>query len=145
VGTIENYWKANMDLLGRHPRLDLFNKYWPVYAANFNTPPGCVVGSTLDNSLLSEGAHVFVSTIKNSILGRAVKIEEGCLIEDSIIMDYTVVRKNSRIRRAVIDRFNVINKNSSVGFDKAKDSRDYYRDPSGIVVVRRGLRKETYY
>jgi len=43
--------------------------------------------------LLAEGAHVFNSKLKNSILGRGVKIEEGCEIKDSIIMDFTIVNQ----------------------------------------------------
>jgi len=145
VGNIESYWQANMDLLGRHPKLDLFNKSWPIYATDYNTPPGCIVGSQIDNALIADGAHVFESKIKNSLIGRGVKIEEGCEIEDSIIMDFSVIKRHSRIKRAIVDRFNTVEKNSFIGFNRASDSKKYYLDNSGIVVLKRGSRKELYW
>ncbi|HEX4835265.1 MAG TPA: sugar phosphate nucleotidyltransferase, partial [bacterium] len=35
VGTIEAYWRANMDLLGESPALDLDNPRWPILAPPF--------------------------------------------------------------------------------------------------------------
>jgi len=142
VGTIASYWSSNMDLLGRHPRLDLFNKSWPIYTSDLNIPPSCFVSARLDNVLTGEGTHVFSSSVKNSILGRGVKIEEGCSIEDSIIMDFTIVGKGSRIRKTIVDRFNLLEVGTTIGFDLAADAKKYHLDKTcGIVVVKRGSRK----
>src|SRR3989449_2235110 len=43
-------------------------------------------------------------SIRNSILGRSVWVNEGAVIEDSIIMDHTTVGKGARVRRAIVDR-----------------------------------------
>ncbi|MCF7907527.1 MAG: glucose-1-phosphate adenylyltransferase [Candidatus Omnitrophica bacterium] len=144
VGSVYSYWQANMDLLGRHPVLDLDNRQWPIYTSNFDCPPAYTIGSTIENSLLCEGVKVYGSTIRNSILGRSVKIDDGCLIEDSIVMDFTHIKKTSSIKRSIVDRFNTIPAGTKIGYDSRGDSKKYHLDSSGIVVVKRGSRNVSY-
>ena len=82
------------------------------------------------------------ATIRNSILGRSVWVNEGALIEDSIVMDHTTVGKGARLRRAIVDRFNIIPADAEVGHDLGADRQRYHVDPSGLVVVPRGGRRE---
>jgi len=140
VGSVCSYWQANMDLLGKTPVLDLDNRHWPIYASNLNCPGAYTIGAKIENSIICEGAKIFGSSIKNSIIGRSVVVEEGCEIEDSIIMDFTQIKKHSRIRKAIIDRFNIIAQNKTIGYSPDKDRKKYHLDPSGIVVVGRGSR-----
>jgi len=144
VGSISSYWQANMDLLGKTPVLDLDNRHWPIYASNLNCPGAYTIDSKIENSIICEGTKVFGSTIKNSILGRAVVVEEGCSIEDSVIMDFTRIKKSVRIRRAIIDRYNVIPQGKVIGHNPDQDKKKYYLDPSGIVVVGRGSRSTEF-
>jgi len=144
VGTIEQYWQANMDLLGRTPKLDLDNPSWPIYASNLYSPPSYIFNSTVDNSLLCEGTKVYGSNVKNSIIGRDVIIEEDCQIQDSIIMDFTVIGKHSKIKRAIVDRCNVIEQNTSIGLNHEQDVKKYVVDDCGIVILKRGSRKADY-
>ncbi|MDP2923185.1 MAG: glucose-1-phosphate adenylyltransferase [Candidatus Omnitrophota bacterium] len=145
VGAIASYWQANMDILGNGPKLDLDNPDWPIYASNLDCPPAYIAASEIENSLICEGTKVYGSKIKNSILGRAVKVEANCIIEDSIIMDFTHIKKSSYIKRAIVDRFNIISENSRIGYNKEDDRKNYYLDSSGIVVAKRGSRKAFYY
>ncbi|MCF7916724.1 MAG: glucose-1-phosphate adenylyltransferase [Candidatus Omnitrophica bacterium] len=138
VGTIESYWKANMELLGGRTILDLNNRSWPIYASHLDTPPATIFDSKIENSLICEGSKVSGSKIKNSIIGRSVSIQKGCKIEDSIIMDFSVVGSSTYIKKAIIDRFNFIPKDVRIGYSAQKDAKDYHLDKSGIVVVRRG-------
>jgi glucose-1-phosphate adenylyltransferase len=145
VGSISSYWQANMDILGEKPKLALDNPQWPIYASNLECPPAYISGSEIENSLIAEGAQVRNSKIKNSILGRSVKVEQNCVIEDSIIMDFTHIRKSSHLKRVIVDRFNTVSENSRMGYHKDKDKEKYFVDTSGIVVVERGSRKAFYY
>jgi len=145
VGTISSYWQTNMDLLGQEPKLDLDNQDWPIYASNLDSPPAHIIGSEIENSLVCEGSKVDGSKIKNSIIGRAVNIEPGCLIEDSVIMDFTHIHKGSHVKKTIIDRFNIIAKDSRIGYNRKEDSKKYVCDSSGITVVRRGSRKAFYF
>lgn len=140
VGSIASYWQANMDLLGRKPCLNLDNRYWPIYASNLYCPGTYTTDAKIQNSIICEGTKIFGSTIKNSIIGRSVIIEDGCFIEDSIIMDFTWIKKSCRIRKTIVDRFNTVPARKTIGYNAASDEKTYHCDPSGIVVVARGLR-----
>ena len=135
VGTIDAYWEAHMDLLGESPRFDLDNRYWPVQPARF-------IGAEVDNAQVGEASLVKRAVIRNSILGRSVWVNEGTVIEDSIVMDHTTVGKGARLRRAIIDRFNIIPADTEIGVDPARDRRRFHVEPSGLVVVPRGGRRE---
>jgi glucose-1-phosphate adenylyltransferase len=142
VGTIESYWDAHMDLLGESPRFDLDNRYWPVRTGQHPGPAARFIGSDLDNVQVAEGSLVKRATLRNSILGRSVWVNEGAVIEDSIIMDHTTVGKGARLRRAIVDRFNIIAADTEIGFDREADRRRFHVDGSGLVVVPRGGRRE---
>jgi glucose-1-phosphate adenylyltransferase len=57
-------------------------------------------------------------------------------------MDHTTVGKGAHLRRAIIDRFNIIPADVEIGHDPAADRRSYHVDASGLVVVPRGGRRE---
>lgn len=145
VGTIENYWRANMDLLGEFPKLNLNNEAWPIYASNLDTPPAYLESSEVTNSLVCEGTRIRKSKVYNSIIGRAVKIEENCEIRDSIIMDFTTIKRNTKIKRAIVDRFNIIPRNTTIGYNRDQDAKKYFVDVSGITVLKRGARQAFYW
>jgi len=142
VGTLSSYWEAHMDLLGESPRFDLDNQYWPVRTGSHPGPPARFIGSDVDNAHVGEASLVKRATIRNSILGRSVWVNEGATIEDSIVMDHTTVGKGAHLKRAIVDRFNIIPADSEIGVDPVIDRRRHYVDPSGIVVVPRGGRRE---
>ncbi len=141
VGTLEAYWQAHMDLLGESPRFDLDNREWPIRSAHHPGPPARFLGADVDNAHVAEGSLVKRATIRNSILGRGVWVNEGAVIEDSIIMDHTTVGKGARIRRAIIDRYNIVPAGAEIGLDPAADRRRWYVDDSGLVVLPRGGRR----
>jgi len=142
VGTIASYWEAHMDLLGESPRFDLDNRSWPIRSAHHPGPAARFIGSDIDNAQIGEACLLKRATIRNSILGRSVWVNEGAVIEDSIVMDHTTVGKGARLRRAIVDRFNIIPADGEIGLDAAADRRAYHVDASGLVVVPRGGRRE---
>jgi glucose-1-phosphate adenylyltransferase len=142
VGTIDAYWQAHMDLLGEAPRFDLDNRDWPVRTGYHPGPPARFIGADVDNAQVAEGSLIKRATIRNSILGRSVWVNEGAVIEDSIVMDHTTVGKGARLRRAIVDRFNIIPADAEIGLDPTTDRRLYHVDASGLVVVPRGGRRE---
>ena len=89
-----------------------------------------------------EGSLVVRATIRNSILGRGVWVNEGAVIEDSIVMDFTSVGKGAHVRRCIVDRYNIIPAGQQLGLDPAADRERYRVDASGLVVVPRGGRRE---
>jgi glucose-1-phosphate adenylyltransferase len=142
VGTIGAYWDAHMDLLGESPRFDLDNRYWPIRTGQHPGPAARFIGSDVDNAQVGEASLIKRATIRNSILGRSVWVNEGAVVEDSIVMDHTTVGKGARLRRVIVDRFNIIPADTEVGLDTAADRRRFHVDASGLVVVPRGGRRD---
>ena len=138
VGTIESLWDAHMDLLGAKPKFDLSNSQWRIMSGRYDGPPAKVFGGQLEDVLLGDGCVVKDARLKRSILGRGVELGEGCVVEDSIIMDFTKIQPGAKLKRVIVDRFNVIPAKEAIGLDPDKDAQKYYMDPSGIVVLPRG-------
>ncbi len=138
VGTIEALWESHMDLLGPRPRFDLNNPQWKILSGRYDGPPAKLFGGQLDDALVGDGCIVKDAKLKRSILGRGVEIGDGCVIEDSILMDFVKVQPGAKLKRVIVDRFNMIPAKESIGHDADKDAQKYYLDPSGIVVLPRG-------
>jgi len=137
VGTIRAYWQAHMDLLGPEPLFDLDNPHWPIYTYAYPGPSARVISGEVEDSLLGEGSVVRGGKVYRSILGRGVRVEEA-VIEDSIIMDFTVVDRGAHLRKVIVDRFNHIEPGTRIGLDPERDAPRYFVDGSGIVVIPRG-------
>jgi glucose-1-phosphate adenylyltransferase len=142
VGELDAYWRAHMDLLGEAPVFDLDNRRWPIHAGRYDGPPARIIGGEFEDAQVGEGALVVRATIRKSILGRGVWVNEGAVVEDSIVMDFTSVGKGAHLRRAIVDRYNIIPAGQHLGLDPAADREHYRVDPSGLVVIPRGGRRE---
>ena len=136
VGTIETYWQAHMDLLGRTPKLDLANPQWPIHTAAYRGPSARVIVGTIEDSLLGEGCIVEDALIRRSILGRGVRVLPGAEVEESVVMDHTTIGAGARLRRVIADRFNLIPDGARIGLEPA-EPRQGSADP-GITVLPRG-------
>ncbi len=139
VGTIESFWQTHMDMLGPKPKLDLNNTRWPIHSGRINIPPAKVLGAEIHDSMAGNGCILHNSVIKRSILGRGVIVHEKCSIEDCIIMDFCEIKPGTKLKRVIIDRFNSIGPKTTIGFDPESDAQHHYIDPSGIVVLPRGV------
>ena len=123
VGTLQAYWEANMDLHNALPELDLYNPLWPIRSAPTYLPSAKFVHNEKDrvgkaiNSVIAEGSIVSGGTVINSVLGCNVKVNSWALVEDSVIMDDVQIGRNARIRRAIIDKRNVIGEGETIGYD----------------------------
>jgi glucose-1-phosphate adenylyltransferase len=78
--------------------------------------------------------------IRNSVIRHEVMIEPDVDIEDCIIMDYSFIGSGSRLRRAIIGRYNLIEPATVIGYLPTSDRQRYPISPSGIVVVPKGSR-----
>jgi glucose-1-phosphate adenylyltransferase len=141
VGTVDAYWAANMDLRAVRPSLNLYNHQWPLRTAGYSDPPVKFAfdeegrrGQAMD-SVVAGGTILSGGTVRNSIIGRYVRVHAGVLIEDSIVFDYCDIGRRARIRRAIIDKNVTIPEDAVIGYDLEKDRQDHYVTESGIVVV----------
>ena len=141
VGNICTYWHAHQDLLGLKPRFDLFNPFWPIRSSHYDGPTARIVKGSVKNSSIGAGAIVYGGRIKNSVVRREVVIEEDVELEGCIIMDYVMIKRGSRLRGVIVDRYNIIDENTRIGFNRNADKANYYVDgASDLVVVSKGRR-----
>jgi glucose-1-phosphate adenylyltransferase len=115
VGTIESLWEANMDLLGKNPAFNLFDKGWRIFYRH-NAEPPHKVGSSgkVKNSMLTEGC-VVNGEVVGSVLSNSVTIEEGAYVKDCVILGDVTVKKGARVEYSIIDHDCVIGENAVVG------------------------------
>ena len=135
VGALDAYYAANMDTLGDKPKLHLFNPRWPILSSAYHGPAANVLRGEIENSHIGAGSLVRGAAVRNSIIRREVLLEEDVEVEDSIIMDYCVLRRGTRVRRAIIDRYNVIEPGERIGYDAELDRARGHVTESGIVAL----------
>lgn len=119
VGTVTSLWEANMDLLGDKPVLDLNDPQFKVYSRNEPLPPS-YIGETgkFVNSIMTTGCEIF-GTVINSVIGEGVKIEEGAVVENSVVMQGARIGKNVKISYGMIDEDVVVRENAVIGDDNS--------------------------
>src|SRR3989449_574050 len=83
-----------------------------------------------DHPRAAHASHANGATLPNSILGGSVGVTGGAVTEDSTVRDPTSVGKGARLRRAIIDRFNIIPADAEIGHDLDTDRRRYHVDAS---------------
>lgn len=138
VGTIDAYYAAHRDAMGEQPRFKLFNPQWVVNSSNYQGPSARILSGHIENTALGPGSLIRGASVRNSILRREVIVEKDVEIDDCIIMDHSVIRRGSRLRRVIIDRYNTIEPNTRIGFDAAADRARYHVSEGGVVVLPKG-------
>jgi glucose-1-phosphate adenylyltransferase len=145
VGTIDAYYEANMDARAVEPELNLYNREWPLITAGYSDPPAKFVfdqegrrGKAID-SVVSGGTIFSGGVVRNSVVGRYVRVHSGALVEDSIIFDNCDIGRRARIRRAILDKNVRVPEDAVIGYDLEADRRHHHVTESGIVVVE-GIR-----
>lgn len=141
VGTLDAYYEAQMDLKSISPALNLYNREWPVRTASLADPPAKVAFDDADrkgrviDSIMSGGCIITGSQVKNSVLGRYVRIHSYSEIEECVVLDNVEIGRRSKIRRAIIGKNLRLPPDTVIGFDAEEDAKRYHVTESGIVVV----------
>lgn len=145
VGTLEAYWKANLDLASVTPELDMYDQLWPIRTHMESLPPAKFVqdrsgshGMTL-NSLVSGGCIISGSVVVQSVLFPRVRVNSFCNIDSSVLLPDVNIGRSCRLRRCVIDRACVLPEGMVIGENAQEDARRFYRSEEGIVLVTREM------
>lgn len=160
IGTIRAFYDANIGLV-KYPRpsFSFFHPTMPVYTRQRFLPPCKFVNSELVESMVSEGCIINKAKIQKSVLGVRTFVDEGCEIQESLVMglDYYEspderarlideggipmgIGRNTIIKRAIIDKNARVGRNVKIinakGVDEDKEHEQegwYIRD--GIVII----------
>jgi len=115
VGTIESYWRANLDLLSDHPGINLYDRPWLIYTKSEERAPALIgPDARVERSMISHGC-VIHGSVSHSVLSPGVVIEAGAVVRDSIVMFDTIVRQGATLDRAIVDKDCEIGRGTVVG------------------------------
>ena len=109
-----------------------------INSSNYQGPSARILSGHIENTALGPGSLIRGASVRNSILRREVIVEKDVEIDDCIIMDHSVIRRGSRLKRVIVDRYNTIAPNTQIGFDPAADKARYHVSEGGIVVLPKG-------
>ena len=147
VGTLDAYWNANMDLTGLDPYFNLYGRRWPIHTYQMPAPPakfvfanerrdGFRVGKALD-SIVAPGCIVS-GIVRDCVLAYHVVVRSWATVEESVIMDKVVVGRHCKIKKAIIDKDNILPEGLEIGYHPVEDRKRFTVTPRGIVVVPNG-------
>jgi glucose-1-phosphate adenylyltransferase len=144
VGTIDAYYDANMDLRSVTPVLNLYNREWPLRTASYPDPPAKFSfddegrrGHAID-SIVSGGCILSGGTVKDSVLGRGVRVHSGAEVDRCVILDNCDIGRHAKLRRVILDKNVRIPEGAEIGYDLERDTRNYHVTESGLVVIGGG-------
>ena len=142
VGTVQSYWEANMDLLEQPPAFDLYDTNWLIHTKSEERAPASLgPKAQVVRSLISHGC-IINGHVEHSVLSPGVRVETGAVVKDSIIMNDTIIGKNSIIEFSILDKEVVIGEESHVGSgdDDTPNQEEPTRLNTGISLVGKWAR-----
>lgn len=156
VGTLDEFYAANMDLVQIDPVLNLYDATWPIRTAHSQDPPpkfvfnergggGSVRRGEAHDSLVSPGCIISGGHIERCLLSRRVRVNSYAHVQDSILCERVNVGRHARIRRAIIDKDVVVPAGAEVGYDLEHDrERGFTVTEGGVVVIAKAENSETF-
>jgi len=141
VGTVDAYYRSNMDLLESHCTLDLNAPDWPIRTHMEQLPAAKVINGSrrqhgaIVDSILSPGCVIRGATVKHSILCYGVRVDEGSVVEDCVLLGKVEVGKRCYLKNTIIDKRVRVPDGHKIGSDRNHDLRNFTVTESGIVVV----------
>lgn len=104
IHNLTEYFAANMALLDEKVRQELFLPERPILTKIRDEAPAKYgLSSSVKNSLVADGC-IIEGTVENSVIFRGVKIGQGAVVKNSIIMQSTVVNNNAELEYVVLDK-----------------------------------------
>ncbi len=141
VGTVESYWRANMELCGVNPELNLYDRSWPIWTYQTQNPPAKFIFDNdnmrgqANDSLISAGCIISGAQIKRSVIFFSTTVQNHSTIKDSVILPKVSIGENCRLSRVIIDKGCEIPDNTVIGEDLEEDAKRYHVTPEGLVLV----------
>lgn len=143
VGTVDAYFRSNLELLAPEPPLNLDDAHWPVRTFQPQLPPARIIsdsgGCELHRTLLSGGCTIEESRIEESILFSDVKVGRDCELQRVLALPGCEIGAGCRLRDVILDNQCQLSDGSEIGFDKAGDWRRFRVSDGGVTVVNRKM------
>ncbi|MCK5697950.1 MAG: glucose-1-phosphate adenylyltransferase [Gammaproteobacteria bacterium] len=141
VGTIDAFWKANQELIGVSPELNLYDDIWPIWTHQEQLPPAKFVfnddtrrGMAVD-SMVSGGCIISGSKVIHSLLFSNVRVNSYSTIKDSVLLPEVEIGQNCHIQNAVIDKGTQIPDGTNIGVNIEDDKERFRVTENGIILI----------
>ncbi|MBE9525698.1 MAG: glucose-1-phosphate adenylyltransferase [Proteobacteria bacterium] len=141
VGNLDAFWKANLELIGVSPELNMYDDEWPIWTAQEQVPPAKFVfdddgrrGMAVD-SMVSGGCIISGAKVKHSLLFSKVHVHSYAEVENSVILPNVDIGRHCIIKNAVIDKGTQIEAGTIIGVNQEDDKKRFRVTDSGIVLV----------
>jgi glucose-1-phosphate adenylyltransferase len=145
VGTIDAFWQANIDLTDFVPKLDIYDRSWPIWTYAEIVPPAKFIhdedgrrGSAV-SSLVSGDCIVSGSAVSNSLLFTGVRTHSYSSLEYVVALPQVTVNRKAQLKNCVIDRGVVIPEGLVIGEDAGEDAKWFRRSEGGIVLITQDM------
>ncbi|HEX7080512.1 MAG TPA: glucose-1-phosphate adenylyltransferase [Gammaproteobacteria bacterium] len=145
VGTVDAYYRANMELVHVSPELNLYDDAWPIWTYQEQVPSAKFVldddgrRGTAINSMVAGGCIVSGAVVRESLLFSNVTVDERSLVYRAVVLPNVSIGRRCHIERAIIDEDTVVPDGTVIGRDLAADRRDYHVTEQGVVLVTRAM------
>ncbi|MCA1284769.1 glucose-1-phosphate adenylyltransferase [Salipiger bermudensis] len=141
VGTIDAFWKANIDLTDFSPDLDLWDRDWPIWTYSELVPPAKFIHDEDDrrgaavSSMISGGCIVSGTEIRNSLLYTMCHTNSYASLQGVVALPYVNVSRHARLTNVVINRGVHIPEGLVVGEDPEEDAKWFRVSPGGVTLI----------
>lgn len=115
---LKSYYASNMKMLSEE-NMKMFNDAdWPIYTRTNDSAPSIYLeGGTSCNSLISNGCQIS-GDVKNSIIGRGVKVGKGAVVDSCLILPDAEIGENAMLSNVIIDKgARIIHKKDLAGYE----------------------------
>ncbi len=141
VGTIKDYWSANMDLPVANPGINLHDEKWPIRSALVNVAPAKFVsGASVHDSIVCGGCIIDGGDVTKSVLSYHVSVGNGAVVTESVIFQNVKIGSRVKVHKAIIQDDIEIPDGEEVGVSETKDKKRGLTVVDGITVVPKGYR-----
>lgn len=145
VGTVDAFWRANIDLTDFVPELNLWDRDWPIWTYSESVPPAKFIHDEKDrrgvaiSSMVSGGCIISGTEIRNSLLFTQVQTNSYAILDHAVVLPYVTVHRHARLRNVVIDRGVTIPEGLVVGEDPQDDARWFRVSDRGITLITQDM------
>ncbi len=139
IGTLESYYRANLSLLSKKPRIVLSGGKRGIMTVPDDHPPTRIMKSAeVERSMICSGS-VVSGTVKSSVISSGVVVEKGAVVEDSVILQDCVIGRDARVTRAILDKGVRVGRGAVVGRKgrgRANEVQPEYLDFGAVLAAK---------
>ncbi|GGZ09270.1 glucose-1-phosphate adenylyltransferase [Novosphingobium colocasiae] len=145
VGTLDAYFEANLDLTDTVPKLDMYDREWPIWTDSRVAAPAKFVhdeegrrGHAI-SSLISQDCIVSGAYARRSLLFTGVKMGSWSCADEAVILPYCNIGRHARLSRVIIDSGVRIPEGLVVGEDPILDGQRFRRTETGVCLITKAM------